>query len=131
LEEATWQTLQDWIVAEARGNRYWMLVGETSPVRPGISLYVLPAPSEPRNENAVPDLRTHIQSDGISIYTRIERFRIGANALKEVVTKEEERFKTLPRPILAIMEQNAKQEGDEELCTDGFTLQMIVLPPQK
>lgn len=133
LEEATWQALQDWIVAEARGNRYWMIVGETSPVRPGISLYILPAPSEvAKNEYALPELRTHIQSDGISIYTKIERFRISAGTLEEVVTKEErERFKTLPRPILAIMEQNAKQEGDEELCTDGFTMRMTVLPPQK
>lgn len=131
LEEATWQALQDWIVAEARAGRYWMIAGETSPVRPGISLYILPTPPEARKEYAAPELRTHIQSDGISIYSRIERFRIAAHGLEEIVAKEDERPTTLPHPIRAIMEQNAKREGDQDLCNDGFTLRMVVVPPRR
>lgn len=131
LDDATWEALQAWIVAEALAGRYWTIVGESSPVRPGISVFILRTWSELGNEYAVPVLRTHSRSDGISLYTRGESFRIAADKLEEFVTEKESRFEKLPRPIRAIMEQNARQEGDQDFCDEGFTFQMIVLPPHR
>lgn len=131
LSAATWQALQDWIVAEARVRRYWTLVGETSPVRPGISLFVLSTSLPVRGDSAVPELRTGIRSDGIMLLPERERFRITADKLEAIVKERDKEFPTRPTPIAAIVEQYTKQEAGEELCDEGFALWLVVLPPKQ
>lgn len=130
LSAATWQALQDWIVAEARAGRYWTIVGETSPVRPGISLFVLPTSPQVRGDYAVPELHTGIRSDGIMLFPERERFRITSDKLEAIIKERNKELSARPTPIAAIVEQNAKQQGDEELCDEGFALRLIVLPPK-
>jgi hypothetical protein len=63
LDQQSWQAINEWLVSEARAQRYWSIVGESSPARPGISLYVLSSPAWLLNEDKVPLLLTSLTSE--------------------------------------------------------------------
>lgn len=130
LDDTTWRALQDWLVSEARAGRYWSIVGESYPVWPGISLYVLPTSSRADEADAHPILDGYINF-GIGFSAKGESFRIAADGLQEFVLERDELGKDWPPPMAAIKKQNAKTEDDRDLCDRGFTLLMIVFPPMK
>lgn len=133
IDEKTWKSLQDWLVAEARAQRYWTVIGESFPIRPGLTLYVLRTSSkdnepEARQEDAV--LRTNV-GGGYSFYSQVERLRITADGVEEIAAAPNDGPPPgTPKPLEALRRQGTLTEKDRGRATNGFVLRMMVIPPQ-
>lgn len=132
LDASTWRSLQDWLVSEAKEDRYWTIVGESYPIRPGITLNILLSSKRSDQQNPQPILENCLESGGLSPSARRESFQIGADGLDEIEIEDDRSGRaTLPRPIEAIKAQSAKTFDDDWPCDHGYSFAMIVVPPTK
>lgn len=130
LDESTWRALQSWLISEANDQRYWTIVAESHPVRPGITVNVHPTKMLGDTKNSHPVLLNYIRSGGLSLGKK-ESFQIVSNKLHEFVLDDEKDNQDRLRPLAAITER-LKGKADDQLFSDrGFVLRMIVLPPRK
>jgi hypothetical protein len=129
LDATTWAVLGDWVVAEARADRWWMLIGESSPCRPGVSLYAFQARRKRPANSPFPTFEAEI--DGrISFFTRPDRGRITPTGLEPLPAKKDDfvDYSKYPTPVEALALQSKRTAKDHELNTRGFTFHMMALP---
>ncbi len=128
LDAKTWAALQEWIIVEYRAGRWWMLLGESSPCRPGMSVYVFqPLRGGP---SSVPLATFESELDGrVSFFTRPDRYRIKPAGLEALPPKKDFFNEALfPSPVEAIARQAKRTAKDNELSTRGFSFHMAVVP---
>lgn len=145
LDATTWAALQDWIVAESRTGRWWLLIGESSPCRPGVSLYLFQPAGKPPLE---PHDKRPSQADGkapanppgpafeseldgrVSFFTRPERYYIKPTGLERVPPKKDDFVdqSQFPSPVEALAQQAKRTAKDNEVSTRGFSFHMVAVP---
>ncbi len=130
LDETTWAALRNWILAEAKAERYWSIIGDTSPCRPGITLYVLPSPTQFTSDGKQSVLK--IQLAGKMFFeSEKESYRITASGLARIPSPADNSVPNVkwPSPIEAIATQSQSTANDMPRVS-GLMVDMFVMPPK-
>jgi hypothetical protein len=128
LDATTWAALRDFVVSEARADRWWVIFGETSPCRPGITLSLFPGRPKKPSDHPFPIFDGEV--DGrVCFFAKPERFRITSTGLDPLGPDKDEFYNAKdPSPIEALERQSKRTVNDKPLSERGFDFYMLALP---
>ena len=125
LDGPTWAGLRDWVAAEAAAGRWWLVIGESFPCRPGVSLFVFPSPHQGPTPSGAPELVAELDG-GYSMSARLERDKITSAGLKYLPPDGPDLG--YPTPPEALARQAKLTAKGNRVNTRGFHFQMVAMP---
>jgi hypothetical protein len=125
LDGATWEALRDWVVVEAAAGRWWLVIGESSPCRPGVSLFVFPNHERRPTPSGAPEFLAELDGRH-SMSVRVERDKITPAGLKYLPPDGNDLG--YPTPAEALARQAKRTARDKHVNTHRFQFHMVAVP---